>query len=164
EIDKGEPWMHFFAATRTSRKKVSILVAVYLVSAFPALGQVSADGSRKLTAADYTRAEKFMPYNTGLFVFGDSPKPNWAPDDRFWYRGTTADGDEFVIIDPARGTRSAAFDSAKVASALSSATGASLDAGHLPLTDLDFSAGRQRASFKVGDRDWQCDLQSLKCI
>src|SRR4029078_6120888 len=76
---------------------------------------------------------------------------------------TTQDGDEFVIIDPARGTRSAAVDSAKIASALSSASGTSLDARPFPLTDLDFSSGRSVASFKVGDRNWQCDLQSLKC-
>jgi len=155
--------MHLFAATRARRRKLSVLVAVYFVSSFPALGQINTDGSRKVTAADYSRAEKFMSYNTASLVFGDSPKPNWAPDDRFWYRRTTPDGDEFVIIDPARGTRSAAFDSTKVASALSSATGASLDARHLPLTALDFSSGRQLASFKVADRDWQCDLQSLKC-
>lgn len=155
--------MLLFGSKGTSRSKLSILIAAYLVTAVPVLGQVNTDASRKVTAADYSRAEKFMPYNTASLVFGDSPTPNWWADDRFWYRRTTPDGDEFVIIDPARGTRSAAFDSARVASALASATGTSLDAGHLPLTDLDFSRGRSLASFKVGDRDWQCDLQSLKC-
>ena len=71
--------MHFFAETRTSRSKLSILVAAYLITAFPVLGQTNADGSRKVTAADYSRAEKFLSYNTASLVFGDSsPNTNEA--------------------------------------------------------------------------------------
>ncbi|HKR30509.1 MAG TPA: hypothetical protein VJT08_08530, partial [Terriglobales bacterium] len=38
-----------------------------------------------ITADDYARAEKFMPYNTTPLVFG-TVRPSWLKDDRFWFR------------------------------------------------------------------------------
>ena len=63
-----------------------------------------------LTAADYARAEKFMAYNTTPLVLHGGVRPTWLPEDppdRFWYRTTTEKGAETVLIDAARGTRSA---------------------------------------------------------
>ena len=48
-----------------------------------------------------------MTYNTNSLVFQNSVRPTWLPDDRFWYRNTVADGAEFILVDPARGTRRA---------------------------------------------------------
>ncbi len=61
--------------------------------------------SRSVTAADYARAEKFMPYNTTPLVLHVPGRPTWLPDDRFWYRVTTENGNELVVIDPVKGTR-----------------------------------------------------------
>jgi dipeptidyl aminopeptidase/acylaminoacyl peptidase len=65
---------------------------------------------RALTAADYERAEKFMTYNTTPLVLRGGVRPTWLaadPSDRFWYRTTTEKGAETVLVDAARGTRSA---------------------------------------------------------
>lgn len=63
--------------------------------------------SRVFTADDYARAEKFLaPGVMPLFV-GGSVAARWLPGDQFWYRNTTAAGVEYVLIDPAKGTRSA---------------------------------------------------------
>ena len=116
-----------------------------------------------LTSADYARAEKLMGYNTAPLVSRSGVRPNWTPDDRFWYRITTADGSEFLRVDPSKGTREPAFDHAKVAAALSEVAGATYDARHLPFTQFDFSPDGQTISFTVRQRRWKCDLQANKC-
>jgi len=58
-----------------------------------------------LTADDYRRAERFMNYNANPLVLGGAVRPNWLPDDRFWYRNAFTGGFEFVLVDPARRTR-----------------------------------------------------------
>src|SRR5579872_3721262 len=73
------------------------------------------------TAADYGRAEKMMGYNLTPLVLRSGVRPAWLPGERFWYRVTTAEGSEFILVDPARGTREPAFDHMKVGAALSKA-------------------------------------------
>src|SRR2546426_10518052 len=94
------------------------IVLVGLVAVMPCFAQ-----TRTLTADDYARAEKFMGYNTNPLVLHSGVWPTWLPDDRFWYRVTTENGTEFVLVDAGKGTRGAAFDEAKVAAGLSSAAG-----------------------------------------
>ncbi len=118
---------------------------------------------QQITAADYGRAEKFMGYNAGPLVFRSGVHPVWLSDDRFWYRITTPEGSEFVLVDPSSGTRTPAFDQAKLAAALSAASGKKYDAHHLPFTRFDFSADGHAVSFEIGDAHWNCDLQSSHC-
>jgi dipeptidyl-peptidase-4 len=47
---------------------------------------------RAVTAADYARAEKFMNYNTNGLMVRSAVQANWLPDERMWYRVTTAEG------------------------------------------------------------------------
>src|SRR5262245_15968829 len=62
---------------------------------------------RAVTAADYARAEKFLAAAVTGLVVGGAVTPAWLPDERFWYRTTTADGTtQTLLIDPARKTRS----------------------------------------------------------
>src|ERR1019366_777849 len=87
------------------------------------LALASASAQQRFTAADYARAEKLMGYNTTPLLLRSGVRPNWLPDKRFWYRVTTAEGSEFILVDPAKGTRVPAFDHGKLAAALSTATG-----------------------------------------
>src|SRR5258708_26828238 len=140
------------------------MVAVSLLAAFSIVGRRgTADAPRVLTPADYARAEKLMGYNTAPLVFRSGVRPNWSPDDRFWYRITTSDGSEFLRVDPSKGTREPAFDHAKIAAALSEAAGATYDARHLPFTQFDFSSDGRTISFTVRQRRWKCDLEANKC-
>jgi dipeptidyl aminopeptidase/acylaminoacyl peptidase len=125
--------------------------------------QTRGDAPRTITAAEYARAEKFMGYNTNPLVLRSGVRPNWLPDERFWYRITTAEGSEFVLIDPAKGTRGPVFDQAKLAAALSAAAGATYDGAHLPFMTFQFSADGQSISFNVGRNRWKCDLAAYKC-
>lgn len=66
---------------------------------------VSAQGTTRITTADYDRASaQLAPSLTGM-VFGGSVQANWLPDERFWYRNTTATGTQIVLVDPAKKSR-----------------------------------------------------------
>src|SRR5262247_1973340 len=109
-----------------------------------------------LTADDYARAEKFMNYNTAPLALRTGVRPTWITDERFWYRVASEKGNEFVLVDPARGTRGPAFDQAKVAAALSSATGTKYDAYRLPFAAFTFEDNTRNIAFSIGNRRWIC--------
>src|SRR5437016_6483013 len=148
-----------------SMKNVNIpkLAVLILLSALPAIAQQGNDAPRALTAADYARAEKWMPYNTSPLVFRSGVRPTWRADDRFWYRITTAEGSEFLLVDAAKRTKAPAFDHAKLAAAISAATGTTYEAHHLPFADFELSADGQTISFSIQRRRWKCDLVADKC-
>src|SRR3982750_2260493 len=98
----------------------------------------STAAQQKFTAADYVRAEKLMGYNTTPLVLRSGVRPVWLPDERFWYRVTTSEGAEFILVDPAKGTRTPAFDHAKLAASLSKVSGRTYTAVNLPFQDLEF--------------------------
>jgi dipeptidyl-peptidase 4 len=116
-----------------------------------------------LTAADYARAEKLLPYNTTPLVFHAGIRPTWLDRERFWYRDTTPAGSEFIMVDPARRTQGPAFDHAKLAAALSAAAGTRFDAQHLPFTTFEISGDGRIMSCVVNGRRWSCDLQVNRC-
>ncbi len=105
--------------------RVATFVAAAVVAAgMPLLAEQAAPPARALTADDYARAERFMGYNTTPLVFRMAVRPNWLPDDRFWYRVAVPGGAEFVLVDPARATKEPPFDHARLAAALSSSAAA----------------------------------------
>ena len=55
-----------------------------------------------------------MGYNTNPLVFRAGVRPVWQGDGRFWYRVTTPEGTEFVMVESASGTKAPAFDHAKL--------------------------------------------------
>src|SRR5207249_6932478 len=124
-----------------------ILSILAIALAIPSFAQ-----TRALTADDYSRAEKFMGYNTNPLVLHAGVRPTWLPDERFWYRVATENGNEFVLIDPARGTRNPAFDHAKVAAALSAASGTTYTAYRLPFQQFDFASSGRTISFNIANR------------
>ena len=115
-----------------------------------------------LTAADYARAEKFMTYNTAPLILRAGVRPNWLPDGRFWYRVTTEQGNEFILVDPARGTRGPAFDHVKLAAALATASNTKVGAYQLPFQQIDFSADG-KLIVNVAGRRFSCDTQGNQC-
>ena len=143
---------------------IPILTVLVLVTTSTVAAQQISDAPRALTAADYARAEKWMPYNTSPLVFRSGVRPTWQSDEHFWYRITTAEGSEFVLVDPAKGTRAPAFDHAKLAAAISAAAGTTYDAHHLPFMEFELSADGQTISFNIQRRRWRCDLVADKCI
>src|SRR5947208_7007760 len=144
-------------------KNILKLTVMILGCVFPALAQQTSDAPRALTAADYARAEKWMGYNTNPLVFRSGVRPAWQGDERFWYRVTTPEGSEFIVVDTAKGTKTPAFDQVKLAAALSTAAGATFDAHRLPFIDFEMSPDRQTITVVVQRRRWKCDLATYQC-
>ncbi len=137
----------------------------FILAAIPFAFVLTANAQQRtvLTAKDYERAERLMGYNTEPLVDRNIVRPNWLPDDRFWYRVLTPQGSEFILVDPAKGTRNAAFDQQKLAAALSAATGKSYQAAMLPFQFFSFSADQKAIVFQADGKQWKCGLQNYTC-
>ena len=104
-----------------------------------------------------------MGYNTEPLVDRGSVRPNWLPGERFWYRVLTPRGSEFILVDPARKTRVAAFDHQKLAAALSGAAGQKYDASGLPFSNIVYSPDMNFISFSTNGKSWKYDVRSSTC-
>ncbi|HVM88533.1 MAG TPA: DPP IV N-terminal domain-containing protein [Puia sp.] len=117
-----------------------------------------------LTVKDYEHAESMLGENARMYVDADEVRPNWIAADKFWYRNLTAEGSEFILVDPSKGTRAPAFDHKKLAAAISSVTGKNYDASHLPFMSFHFLTDEKNISFDLNGKYWQCDLKNYQCI
>ncbi|MGB6688029.1 MAG: DPP IV N-terminal domain-containing protein [Terracidiphilus sp.] len=114
-------------------------------------------------AADYARAEKFLPFNVDRLVYG-IVRPNWIGySDQFWYRKTMPGKSEFVLVDAATGVEQPAFDHAMLAATLSKAAGRAIDAEHLPFREIEFSPDWQSITFAIGERHFTCSRPGAAC-
>ncbi|MEJ7849575.1 MAG: DPP IV N-terminal domain-containing protein [Pyrinomonadaceae bacterium] len=94
-------------------KKLSLLnVAFCLIALSSAI--FAQQPARVFTADDYARAEKMLGFNTNALVDRSGVRPTWLPDGRFWYRVLTATGSEYVLVNPADGTKKTGTDLAKL--------------------------------------------------
>ncbi len=142
-----------------------LLVACALAHPAGASAQVAAPAPTPgaITAADYARAEKFLAAGVNPLVIGGSVNAAWLADDRFTYRNTTADGAEFILVNPAMKTRVRAFDHERLAAALQAAAGGTFDAKKLPFQVIELSPDGQSVSFDVETKRWSCDVKGAAC-
>ena len=136
---------------------VPAIAVVALVAQAPSL-------SAQATVSRYTRAEALLPWNVQAKVSGNELEPRWLDCDRFWFRGLRGLGSEFIIVDPARGTRVPAFDHDRLAAALSLAADTSYTGAKLPFTDFDFTGDGKAIQFQVADSArFTCDIVAYRC-
>ncbi len=116
---------------------------------------VRAQGSR----ADYQRAATFEQ-RTRDKLFRQRIQPQWLPEvPQFWYRVDTAPNEwEFVFVDAQQGERRAAFDHQRLAAALHSATGETVDPQQLPFRWISLTPGATQIRFAAYGKSWRCDL------
>jgi dipeptidyl-peptidase-4 len=125
----------------------------------------AAQQSRQFRADDYAHAEKFLGPNLNPLVYHSVERPIWLGDGRFWYRDASAEGTEFVLVNPAAGSKGAAFDHAKLAAALSAATGKPVNAHKLAITTFELANGDKTVTVTVARTRYQCDLSGAgKCV
>jgi hypothetical protein len=113
--------------------------------------------------ADYERAALRLGAATEPLVLRADVRPEWLERDRFWYRVRTADGHEFVLVDPVRGTRERAFDHERLARALTEATGTEHSPWALPLQRLAPVQDGRGLGFELDRRRWDCDVVAYRC-
>jgi dipeptidyl aminopeptidase/acylaminoacyl peptidase len=130
------------------------------VSSIAVLLVISSFSQQKVTEQDYQRAESFLNYNTQKYIDHSFSAPNWLPGDRFWYRTLTPQGTEFILVDPVKKTRTAAFDAQKLAAAISAATGKQVTASTLPFSFFSYSNDNTTISFRADGQQWTARLEN----
>ncbi|MBW8684649.1 S9 family peptidase [Chitinophaga rhizophila] len=123
----------------------------------------SVSAQQTVPVTDYRLAESRLIYNTAPLVDNNVISPEWLEDGRFWYRILTNRGSEFILVNPAKGTRVAAFDQEKLAISLSKSTGNNYQPYALPFRQFRFINGNKGIAFDVDGYKWTCNLQSYKC-
>jgi dipeptidyl-peptidase-4 len=127
------------------------MVATLTAFAMPARSQVTRD--------DYARAERMLLWNAAALVRNARVQPHWIDgSDRFWYRHETAEGGEFLEVDPTRGTRRPAFDHARLAAALSRAADSVWTAEKLPFDSIAFVDSARAFEVDAAGSRWRCAL------
>ena len=119
---------------------------------------------RRLTAQDYARAERFMPYETRPLVDHAVYRVHWLDGRRFWYVDHDAAGDHYRVMNAATGRVAPAFNQLKLAAALSVATGKAVMASKLSLSGIRILPDDRYDITRKGVH-FLCDLRGAgRCI
>jgi dipeptidyl aminopeptidase/acylaminoacyl peptidase len=143
--------------TRHARGRALALVVATaaLAGARPAAAQV--------TAADYERAAGLREKWEGLVVGAPGPATWIEGTHRFHYRRSVEGGHEFVLVDADTRERRPPFDHAKLAAALSKATGEQYTALRLPFESFRFVDDGKAVQAAFGGAVWRCTLDDYRC-
>jgi dipeptidyl aminopeptidase/acylaminoacyl peptidase len=99
-------------------------------------------------------------------IYRDIVDPHWfagadGQTNEFWYSLDLADDRrQFILVNAKQGTRTPAFDHARVAAELSKQTSQHVDGDHLPVEAIQFSKDGQSVVLNGLDASWKLDLQS----
>jgi dipeptidyl aminopeptidase/acylaminoacyl peptidase len=139
-------------------KAAGCTLAILVAGCTAVVGQQA----KQYTAQDYAAAERFMGYNVNPLAYKGVVKAQWLDDGRFWFRDVDEHGTTYVLVDPAKGTRAAAFDHEKLATALSEASKGSIkdDPKHLVLSELVFANGDSSLRLTSAGSEYNCALQA----
>lgn len=116
--------------------------------------------------ADYTRSLGLREAWSGLTRDVAFPA-QWRDDGRFYYRKAVEGGFAFVLGDPGGDAMQPAFDAARLARALSEASGHAYAPSQLPFDRFDYVAAggdpHGAIRFDIGYAPWRCSLADYAC-
>lgn len=134
-------------------KKFCAIAFVIISYSFSTIAQQSA-----MTAADYARAEKMLGFATAPLVDRAGVRPTYLPDGRFWYRVLTPTGSEFVVINPADGSRKTGTTMAEIGVTAQAGGGGGRFGGSIAVRSPD---GKKEVFIKDWNL-WIRDVESKK--
>ena len=128
------------------------------------------------TPADYQRAMSLRDKYQSL-ALGVVDQVAWIESsNRFWYRRTVKGGTEFIVVNADTLAKEPAFDHAKLAAGISTATGGKYTAVTLPFNTVAFVEEGKRIEFSLvpgggrggppapgGPAIWRCTLDTYAC-
>jgi dipeptidyl aminopeptidase/acylaminoacyl peptidase len=134
---------------------------------FSCLTVLSASAHAQVTAADYQRAAELRTKYQGLAIDIAGPIVWIEGTDDFWYRKSVKGGNQFMLVtmegDGSHPAKKPAFDHAKLAASLSTASGETFSPLALPFTDIKFGDKLRSLQFVAAASSWTCDLSSYAC-
>ncbi len=134
------------------------IVPAILVALLPA--SALAQGMR----AAYQRAESFLPGNLQKHVYVADVFPHWiGKGNRFWFLKMGLQGKQFILVNAAQNTQGLAFDQARLAASLSSATGKTYVANNLPFYSFEYVKDGHSIRFSIDETRWTCQLATYAC-
>ncbi len=119
------------------------LIFLLLIGSYPITAQES-------VRPNYELAARFSSDNLKKMVFSTSVSPHWLKhSDRFWYEYETSKGQQWYLVDPAKGSKVVLFDNVYIAAEMSRLTGDPYDAQHLDISKLKFINNDQTLQWEV---------------
>jgi dipeptidyl aminopeptidase/acylaminoacyl peptidase len=107
------------------------------------------------TVEDYQRAYALRSDFSARKMYYADVHPQWiGGTEAFWYVRHTPDGEQYVVVDAARRKRSDLFDHARLAEALSKASGQEVKKGALSLQGLQVNEARDTLRFAFRNHSW----------
>ena len=151
-------WNNYFKSPGTVKSK--ILLTILLLGSTAVMAQNHQDS---LTKTDYDQAVKFLYSHVARYVDHGSVHPHWLDNGSFWYRDWSANGTQFFLINPTKGTKKPAFNQKKLANSLSKATGRHIETNKLPFGSFKYVDQGAAIIFHINDKEWKCDLENYHC-
>ena len=117
-----------------------------------------------LLLCPHAQAQRWRGRGPDPRVCNMSLTPHWFGDGTcFWYERDLPEGKrEFILVDARTGTREAAFDHRRLAAALQKAGLENVRADRLPIEALEFDLPAAAVTFRAGDGDWRCNLETYE--
>ena len=121
------------------------------------------------TAADYARSEGLRQRLEGTVIDAPQPAHPIPGTSLLWYRKTTRDGWEHIIVDPDTKQRRTAFDQVKLAAALGAAAKRTFTVATLPINAASAQVGQLRflspdsIELRVDTTLYHCTLARYVC-
>ncbi|MGH7025795.1 hypothetical protein [Brevundimonas sp.] len=107
-----------------------------------------------ISAAVYARAEAVLPQHVDELIFGLSVRPQWIGDAaEFWFERRTAEGRDYVLVDPTSGRTRPLFDHDALTARLAAASGKPLARKDLQLKGLKLDPETRRLEFSHDGRN-----------
>ncbi|HZQ41671.1 MAG TPA: DPP IV N-terminal domain-containing protein [Acidobacteriaceae bacterium] len=131
-------------------------VAALLVSS-----AISLHAQRTYTAQDYSQAERWMGYNVNPLVDHTVSDVKYLSDGRVFFRDPSAGAVAFRIADADTGEVELAFDTNKLAAALSKASGREIDAAYLRIDD--YTPEAKGFAVTVHSQNFHCTANAENC-
>src|SRR5579875_3793224 len=125
------------------------------------LPTVAIQAQRTYTAQDYAQAERWMGYNVTPLVDHTVADVKYLPDGRVFFRDPVEHGVAFRIADPASGKTELAFDTAKLAGALTKASGREIDPAHLRLEN--YTSETKGFAVTMRGETFHCTSNAERC-
>jgi dipeptidyl aminopeptidase/acylaminoacyl peptidase len=135
------------------------VAGIWLVGSLAIASAAAAQG----TQADYDRALGLRKQYESL-VGNAAETPRWVGrTHRLYYRRTVKGGHDFILVDADTKAKGPAFDHAKMAAALSSATGKTYGPLTLPFSTFDFVDTEHGIQVVAEGATWRCTIADSAC-